>query len=102
MRTNESKPAMILERGQCKVIREAACDVFDCSQEALPDAFKILLCLIDGAARRRMISMKWAGQDDPSQEFDSDEGLEAILRRELIDIACFNGVSDPETLRDIV
>jgi hypothetical protein len=35
-------------------------------------------------------------------EFDSDEGLEAILRRELIEIACFNGVNDPETLRDIV
>jgi hypothetical protein len=37
-----------------------------------------------------------------STEFDSDEGLEAILRRELIEIACFNGVSDPETLRDLV
>ena len=35
-------------------------------------------------------------------EFDSDEGLEAILRRELIEIAYFNGVSDPETLRDII
>ena len=35
-------------------------------------------------------------------EFDSDEGLEAILRRELIEIAHFNGVSDPETLRDMV
>jgi hypothetical protein len=32
-------------------------------------------------------------------DFDSDEALEAILR--LIEIACFNGVSDPETLRDI-
>ena len=27
-------------------------------------------------------------------DFDSDEALEAILRRELIEIACFNGVSD--------
>jgi hypothetical protein len=35
-------------------------------------------------------------------ELDSDEELEAVLRRELIDIACFNGVSDPETLRDIL
>jgi hypothetical protein len=25
-----------------------------------------------------------------------------ILRRELIEIACFNGVSDPEALRDIL
>ena len=35
-------------------------------------------------------------------EFDSDEGLEATLRRELIEIAYCNGVSDPETLRDMV
>jgi hypothetical protein len=31
----------------------------------------------------------------------ADEELEAALRRELIEIARFNGVSDPETLRDI-
>ncbi len=37
-----------------------------------------------------------------SIDYDSDEALEAILRRELIEIACFNGVSDPETLRDIL
>ena len=41
-------------------------------------------------------------KEDHPTEFDSDEGLEAILRRELIEIACFNGVSDPETLRDRV
>jgi hypothetical protein len=35
-------------------------------------------------------------------DLDSDEGLEAVLRRELIEIACFNGVSEPETLRDIL
>jgi hypothetical protein len=39
---------------------------------------------------------------DLSVDFDSDEGLEAILRRELIEIASFNGVSDPESLRDIL
>lgn len=38
----------------------------------------------------------------PAADFDSDEGLEAILRRELIEIAWFNGVSDPETLRDLL
>ena len=41
-------------------------------------------------------------EGDPLVDFDSDDGLEAILRRELIEIACFNGVSDPETLRDIL
>jgi len=46
----------------------------------------------------------WAGVkgNDPPVDSDSDEALEAILRRELIEIACFNGVSDPETLRDIL
>jgi hypothetical protein len=39
-------------------------------------------------------------ENDPPIDFDSDEGLEAILRRELIEIARFNGVSDPETLRE--
>jgi len=34
--------------------------------------------------------------------FDSDEALAAILQRELIEIACFHGVSDPETLRDVL
>lgn len=33
---------------------------------------------------------------DATQAVASDEGLEAILRRELVEIACFNGVSDPE------
>ena len=41
-------------------------------------------------------------ENDPLIDFDSDAGLEAILRRELIEIARFNGVSDPETLRDIL
>lgn len=52
----------------------------------------------------RAFDATWAaikGTDRPV-EFDSDEGLETILRRELIEIAYFNGVSDPETLRDMV
>lgn len=52
----------------------------------------------------RSFDATWAavkGTDRPV-EFDSDEGLEAILRRELIEIAYFNGISDPETLRDMV
>jgi hypothetical protein len=35
-------------------------------------------------------------------DLDSDEALEAALRRELIEIARSAGVSDPETLRDIL
>ena len=33
---------------------------------------------------------------------DCDEELQAALRRELIEIARFNGVTDPEILRDIL
>jgi len=32
---------------------------------------------------------------------ESDEELEAALRRELIEIARLNGVNDPDTLKDI-
>ena len=35
-------------------------------------------------------------------DFESDEELEAARRRKLIEIARFNGVSDAETLRDIL
>ena len=38
----------------------------------------------------------------PSGELDTDEQLEENLRRELIEIALINGVTDPETLRDIL
>ena len=40
--------------------------------------------------------------DDPAVDFERDEGLESILRRELIEIACFHGVNDTETLRDVL
>jgi hypothetical protein len=43
------------------------------------------------------------GNDAPNDApIDRDEGLEALLRRELIEVASYNGVSDPETLRDIL
>ena len=41
-------------------------------------------------------------ENDLPLDFDNDEGLEAILRRDLIEIARFGGASDPETLRDIL
>jgi hypothetical protein len=30
----------------------------DCAQETLPERFKVLLCLLDGAERRRQIQAK--------------------------------------------
>ena len=38
----------------------------------------------------------------PNGQLDSDEEFETNLRRELIEIALVNGVSDVETLRDIL
>ena len=43
-----------------------------------------------------------AVMDRHDLEFDSDEGLEAILRRELIEIVRANGLSDPKTLRSVL
>ena len=40
--------------------------------------------------------------DDPRLDFDSDEELEAALRRELIEIARSTAASDPEMLLDLV
>ena len=59
---------------------------------------------LDLAILERAFDATWAAVkgSDPLIDFDSDEGLKATLRRELIEIACFNGVSDPETLRDIL
>jgi hypothetical protein len=60
MRTNEPKPVMIMERGQREFIHEAKCKAFECSQD-LPEAIKVLLCLIDGAERRHRLMMRWSG-----------------------------------------
>ena len=40
---------------------------FDCPQEPLPEKFKVLLCLIDGAERRRHIQAKL---NEPRREID--------------------------------
>ena len=40
--------------------------------------------------------------DRTSAEFDSDEGLEIALRRELAEMVRAHGVSDPDVLLDMV
>jgi hypothetical protein len=60
---------------------------------------------LDVEVMERAFESAWAavrGNRVPSGELDTDEQLEANLRRELIEIAVTNGVSDPETLRDIL
>lgn len=62
------------------------------------------LDLLDTEILERAFDATWEAikaSGEPSG-FESDEELEAALRRELIEIARFNGVSDPETLRDIL
>ena len=54
---------------------------------------------LDREILERALHAVYAALED---EFDSDERLEAALRRELIEIASSNGISDPETLRDLV
>jgi hypothetical protein len=57
---------------------------------------------LDREILERAFDATWSAVKDqvPPVDIDSDEGLEAILRRELIEIVRFNGVSDSETLRD--
>lgn len=59
---------------------------------------------LDNEMLERAFDANWEAIKGSHQRFDadSDEELEAALRRELIEIARFNGVSDPETLRDIL
>ena len=39
-------------------IRQRQSPEMDCAQDALPERFKVLLCLLDGAERRRQIQAK--------------------------------------------
>ncbi len=53
----------------------------------------------------RALESAWAavkGDHVPSGALDTDEQLEANLRRELIEIALNNGACDPEALRDLL
>jgi hypothetical protein len=74
------------------------------SEKVLFRSLRHKLDPLDREILERAFDAAWAavkGNDSPVH-FDSDEGLEAILRRELIEIVCLKGASDPETLRDIV
>jgi len=57
-----------------------------------------------GKILERVFDATWEAIKGSHQHFDadSDEELEAELRRELVEIARVNGVSDPETLKDIL
>jgi hypothetical protein len=53
---------------------------------------------------REIFDVTWESIKQSHLHFDadSDKELEAEVRRELVEIARINGVSDPETLKDIL
>jgi len=59
---------------------------------------------LDREILERAFDATWSAITDnvSPADFDCDKSLEVILRRELIEIVRFNGVSDPETLRDVL
>ena len=59
---------------------------------------------LDREILERAFDATWEAIKAGHQHFDadSDEELEAEVRRELIEIARVNGVSDPETLKDVL
>jgi hypothetical protein len=59
---------------------------------------------LDHEILERAFDPSWEAIRCSHEHFDaeSDEELEATLRRELIEIACSNGVSDPEMLKDLL
>jgi len=59
---------------------------------------------LDREFLERAFDATWEAIKGSHQHFDADrdEELEAELRRELVEIARVNGVSDPETLKDIL
>ena len=59
---------------------------------------------LDREILERAFDVTWKAIKDSHQHFDadSDEELEADVRRELVEIARINGVSDPETLKEIL
>ena len=59
---------------------------------------------LDREFLERAFDATWEAIKGSHQHFDadSDEELEAEVRRELIEIARVNGVSDPETLKDVL
>ena len=60
---------------------------------------------LDRAFLERALESAWVAVKEDNKldaELDSDEGLEATLRRELVEIALSNGIRDVEALRAIL
>jgi len=57
---------------------------------------------LDREILERAFDVTWESIKQSHLHFDADCDEEAEVRRELVEIARINGVSDPETLKDIL
>ena len=69
--------------------------LFKLRRELDPLDFEILERALEGA-------WEAVNENDALVDLESDEELETTLRRKLIEITRFNGVSDAETMRDML
>ena len=74
MRKRDARPVMVIDEGTCQLIGEAKSNEFDGVQEPLPDAMRVLLCLIDGAERRHRLVRKWRTQAAPDLHVEVEGG----------------------------
>ncbi len=53
---------MVVADGKCEFIGETKWDKSDYVQEPLPEEMRLLLCLLEGAERRRNLLRHWSSQ----------------------------------------
>jgi hypothetical protein len=71
----------ILNRDRGRFIAQQRSREFDCPQEPLPEKFNVLLCLMDGAERRRHIQARLNALDPrPGPEVDDPNAPPAAKR----------------------
>jgi hypothetical protein len=68
---------MRIPPNQVFVFGKRGWEEFDCLQEPLPDRMKVLLCLVDGAQRRRQLQAK-LNTPRPSPKLPNDHPISTI------------------------
>src|SRR5262249_38128600 len=66
-----------MEWGHCKPVGDACWREFSYPQESLPKAIEILLCLLDGAERRRRILLGWTAREERPTKHPLDPSMSA-------------------------
>jgi hypothetical protein len=74
----------ILAGGRVLFIGQHQCPEFDCPQEPLPGKLKVLLCLVDGAERRRQIQAKLNVLHPRPRPATGTNNLQARMKRALL------------------